>query len=244
MTWFDAVLLLIIAQAAFAGYRRGFFSIMAGVVGLVVGVAVALRYYQPAGEVLNREYNLVYYLQHLFLDKISWNHPAAQVSTESFPSKYLPSLVQEISVPEYFRQFLLQALNSPPSPGKTPETIGGVLSLGLSQVVFNILVFLGIVLLVMAAAGIMSALLEHFAGGGVLGWLNRLAGMILNTAMRVMVLVLLCALLVPVFSLAAGKFPDQGGLSTAISGSWLVPRFLEIFSFIWQTAVLSKGNGL
>lgn len=241
VTWIDVVLLFILAQAALAGYRQGFFSIMAGFVGLVAGIIAAVRYYRPVAEMLDDKFNAVFYLQHLFLSEVKWDHPTAGATTDSFPTAYLPSVIQELPLPEYFRQWLSQTIGAEPVAARAPETVGGILSLALSQTILNILVFLGIVLLVVIAARLAVGLVRLCTGERTLGFLDRVAGMTINTVLRGLVLSLLCALLVPVLSLVSGPSPSgDSGLLEAVRGSLVMPKLTSIFSYLWSMAT-SRG---
>ena len=241
MTWIDVVLLLILAQAALAGYRQGFFSIMASLVGLVAGVLAAVHYYRLVAEMLDHKFSAAYYLHYLFLSRIKWDHPAAGAAADSFPSAYLPGVIQELPLPEYFRQWLSQSLWAVPAAARDPDTVGGVLSLILSQTLLYILVFLGIVLFVVIATRLVVGLVRLYTGEGTLGCLDRAVGMTINTALRGLVLSLLCALLVPVLSLISGPSPPgESGLLAAVKGSLVMPKLTLIFSYLWGLAT-SRG---
>ncbi|NPV89188.1 MAG: CvpA family protein [Firmicutes bacterium] len=242
MTWIDIVLLVLLVHAALSGYRRGFLSILAGVLGLIVGVVTAYNYYQPVAEALNRDYHAAYYLQSIFLDKLSWSSTAAKVSTAVFPADYYPSVVQDLPVPDYFQQFLLQTLSAPAVTSKVPSTVGGLLSLALSHLLLKVLVFIGIALLVKVAASVAASLFSRLADGSLFDGMNRLIGLGLNLTTRVLVLALVCGLLVPVFTLTGqSAAAGEKSLSATVTGSWLVPRLEALFTVLWQTLLAGKG---
>ncbi|MDH7480152.1 MAG: hypothetical protein QHH02_09080, partial [Syntrophomonadaceae bacterium] len=128
-----------------------------------------------------------------------------------------------------------------PAAARDPDTVGGVLSLILSQTLLYILVFLGIVLLVVIATRLVVGLVRLYTGKGTLGCLDRAVGMTINTALRGLVLSLLCALLVPVLSLISGPSPPgESSLLAAVKGSLVMPKLTLIFSYLWGLAT-SRG---
>jgi membrane protein required for colicin V production len=53
LNWLDLIIALVVTIPAFFGFRRGFLRKFLGIVGIIVGFVLAVRFYEPVANLIN-----------------------------------------------------------------------------------------------------------------------------------------------------------------------------------------------
>ncbi|ACA60707.1 CvpA family protein [Candidatus Desulforudis audaxviator] len=216
MNWLDGGLVILLAFSAWRGFVRGFARSALGVVVFVLGLFVAYKYYRPAGEYLERQYDLGARLQEFVAGLVAGKEAPAAVPAEH-PVAELPQSLHGIA--GLVDQFLAGQLE-----GMGREVIAST----VAPSALDAVTFVGLFFVTVWLGGVILSRVPHLP---LLGPIDRAGGFCFGLARGFM-----CGLVVLV-ALKILSFPSAllgpGFLSDGLDGSQLAAAYFAFLHYIW-----------
>ena len=206
MNWLDWLLIIIISLSAWRGLKAGFIVGVARLLGLVLGLAAAFTGYKNLAVYLDRQWN--------------WGESISVFILEHFPQTLINGALDSIAPGNLTGSALgseqvLEDMVTNYSTIAAREMAGSVLEL-LSFIILALAVYILVNLMMRALSGA--------AAHTILGPLDRIGGLILGLARGGLVIIIVAALLNPMYSAGAVTGDVQNGfLSHAVTGSVVLP---------------------
>jgi len=231
MPWADIIIVLLIAIAAFIGYSAGFLGAMKGFIGSIAGLIAAWFVTPLAQAWLEGVWGLESFLARFLLERapdslkelVTSVGETAQSMQELRESLLTLPLPQEVVL--YFQRSLVRApAEATPSPDLMAEVLAREIAATILYAVLFILIWTLISFLV---RGFLKMLFVTKDGKTILGLFDGLLGMIVNTAIVVVLLVLFSGLIYPIILMSEA----DGSLA------WLHPYLLDSTLIRWMSVI-------
>ncbi len=220
LNWIDVVILLILLAGAWQGFCRGLILTSGRLLGFLGGIWLAGRYYLTAAQFLGVQLGL----DKLFagiLAPFTANIPAA-IPTELFGSGSSNGFPPSLWVPVSNAQ---------------AGIYGSGMAQSLALVIVEVIAFLLIMVLVSYLVMVLASFLSRAVHLLMLGCLDRLGGVGIGLATRVLELVVVIGLLTPVVLGLSMGIPERGGLLQSFSQAWHRSVLVSLFNGTWNTMV-------
>lgn len=189
----DITIGVIILYTMVQGYRHGFVHTFFQVAGWIVSIVLGFALYPKITEFLKDKTNFYDFVQGSIAGKI--------LGEASAPTgkliENLPSMLKE-------------AVNS------ATNTLAISVSDGLSNIIFNIIGFLAILIIIRFAFFLLTTLFSKKSNDGIIGGIDGLLGLLVGGIKGMVVVFILLALLVPITSLWGNPF-----LLDSLGGSYI-----------------------
>lgn len=218
MNWLDILILFIVGWYAWIGLKKGLVGGLAGLLGVLLGLAAAFNFYRPLADAVNLKWNLVSAIGKWI--PVSVFGPGGGAPGPA--SLTMPGAGSPVAAPKGVVYGL--------------QGLGESLSRLLASGILDILCFIAIFLFVSAAVVILGTLLGKITRLLFLGPVDRFGGFLLGAAKGMIMAAILVALLnavqLPAVFFSGGRNPNWIGL--AIQKSVIAPYFIKalvIFNF-------------
>lgn len=214
------------AWGALNGWRRGLFSIVVGLGGLLLAWYLAARYAPAAAQWLDANQGWVASTARYLAGRVPLPAALAAQPLSSVPPESLPSLTAALPFPGPVQRALAQAAHSALVRAEFLQlkTVGDLVYYSLAMVVWTAISFFVIMAVTTALANVLSWQVTRSLAGTPLSALNHLAGALLGGAESLVVLVIAAGLLVPVLHLLRWE-----GLQQFLNASQLLPYLEDLF---------------
>lgn len=220
MNLLDGIILLLLVVAACRGFRRGLIGSAGSFLGFLAGVWLAGRWYIPFAKILGENLGLKELFARIFM-------PFCAGIPVAGGSGGLPFAVGGSRMPGFPPSLWepIQALNS----GINGTTVARLLSDSLLKLLAFFLIFI----LAFWFLGVLARILTRVADLVLLGWVNRLGGLVLGILTGALLVVVAVGMLTPVvFGIALG-LPGADSLRVAILNNWHTSVLLPYCSNSW-----------
>jgi uncharacterized membrane protein required for colicin V production len=228
LNWIDVVILLILLAGAWQGFRLGLILTLGRLLGFLGGVWLAGRYYLTAARFLGVQLGLDKLLAGI-LSPLTANIPAAIPTIKLFGSRssngFPPSLWAPVSNAQ---------------AGIYGSGMAQSLALAIVKVIAFLLIMALVSYLVTVVASFLSGIVHHL----MLGGFDRLGGVGVGLATRVLELVVVIGLLTPVVLGLFMGIPERGSLLQSFSLAWHGSALIPLFNGAWSTVVAPAMKGL
>lgn len=236
MNWLDIILALFFLKAVISGYQKGFWHMIARFLSLGVALWMAYLYYQPLGVYLEQKFQLSSRLGGWMVNNlpvllaIQDERAPLILETDSL------SWIDNLPVPEFFQNSINSAvidmLHSSENLMRSP---GELICHALAGSAVNIIAFLILVIGVVLGLSVFESLLGKVFEKGVLGSINRMAGILFAFVWQSIIFILLFGLIHPILSLLDSlkgeiNWVTLAFLNNTLNNSKLIPIFTEIFN--------------
>ncbi len=221
LNWVDVIILLILLAGAWGGFRRGLILTAGGLLGFLGGIWLAGQYYHTAAQFLGVQLGL----DNLFariLAPFTANIPAATSTIQLFSTGLSKGFPASLWVPVSNAQ---------------AGIYGSTMAHSLALAIVNVIAFLLIMVLVSWLVMMVASFLSRAVHILMLGGLDRLGGVGLGLATRVLELAVVIGLLTPVVLGLSMGIPEQGGLLQSLSLGWHQSVLIPFFNGTWNTMV-------
>jgi len=169
LNYLDWFIVLILVVSAWKGYRKGAVSILSGIIGVLLGLAVAFAYSRPLAVWLEKQFNATTALALWISEHVPLPKPQAG-GQPPFPPWLLPGSWQDKlkeTDPLLWEQTLAE---------------------GLAGFVVNALAFIVLVLLALILFKLGGRLITAIVSGTILSSLNRVGGLATGMAINILFL--------------------------------------------------------
>ncbi|HWQ79165.1 MAG TPA: CvpA family protein [Anaerovoracaceae bacterium] len=208
--WVDAIIVSILVYGVIQGFRRGFVRTFLHAAGWILSVVLGFVWYPHVIGFLKE--NTGYYdtIRGKIAERIAEN--AAGVTDSALTG-----------IPEVIRDLLDNAINS------LTGAIADTLSVSLTNLIFNIIGFLTVVIAIKIIFMFITLLFSKEKRGGVIGGMDGFLGLFAGALKGILIVYILLALMVPVLSLSGSTFlTDQ--LDGSVLGSYLYDNNLILMA--------------
>jgi len=175
-TTLDYALLLIFVLAAFTGFKRGFLASLGAIFSTLAALLIAYQYQGLLAQYLEETYGLLTLISGVLIDKF-------------------PALTTMQEVQEQLNHMGQMAL--PDSLSSTGTIAAVPYSEHLANILLTVLSFLLLFISISMLLKLIFSLLNHLFNYGAFGFLNRLAGMLLETVKYAIIVAILLLVLNP-----------------------------------------------
>ncbi|MFZ5631957.1 MAG: CvpA family protein [Bacillota bacterium] len=209
MNWLDIVILIIVAWYAWIGLRSGLIGGLAGLLGVLIGLAAAFNFYRPLADTANLKWNLVSTIG-------KWIPVSAFGPRGSLPGS--GDLLHPLKGVSFYG---IQSLG---------ESVSRLLASGILDIICFIVIFL----VVSRVVVILGVLIGKVAKMFFLGPVDRAGGMLLGTAKGCIIagvaVALMAALQLPAALISGVDRPSW--ISLALQKSVIAPYFIKALAFL------------
>ena len=108
----DIVIIGLLLLGVVGGYSRGFFASLINLVGSLVGLIVAAKYYQDMVQWLNASFSLQAKLDQVFQDNLAIPLPIGQLKLGKIPVAELSNHLEKLNIPAQFKLQLFDYLQT------------------------------------------------------------------------------------------------------------------------------------
>ena len=226
MNYIDWVILAILLWGAWRGYSRGVLSVFTGVVGYLAGLAAALIYAKPLAFFLEKQFAVTT----TTANRLGGMPPQSvmTMSTQGMGSGEMTKAVEGLSMPAFLKEQLLQQL-----PATGAANFGQAISHGLAVLLIQAAASIILILLATVLVRLLSGLVTRGIRYTVMGWANRVLGLVAGLAINGVILAVALGVISPLLVLKSGL---QGGPLTGVAGvldrSVLAPYLMQVFGAI------------
>ncbi|WP_366923529.1 CvpA family protein [Metallumcola ferriviriculae] len=214
MNYIDWILLVFILLAGFRGYRRGLLYAITGLLGLVLGFAVAWSMTGTVADFVNTKYHLAGKISLWLVDK--------------FPGLALPAQTGDAGMVNSLYRSLLSILM-----GQTPDNpVAAVKFFG--EAICFVLVFITLLITINIVLRLLAYIVTAGINRTVFGSINRLGGLLVAFFTAGVGLGLLLTLVTPLFGVG-NYIPDGNqisGIGMRIQESVLAPKLMFLFQVV------------
>ncbi len=206
--WVDGIIVIIVVFAIIQGYRRGFVHTFIHTVGWILAVVLGFVWYPHVIGFLKEKTG--------FYDSIH-----GKIS-ERIAEKTANTAESALTgIPDVIRDLLDRAVDSATS------VIADSISISLTNLIFNILGFLTVVLAIKLFLMILTILFSKEKNSGLVGAMDGFLGLLAGAVKGIILIYILLALMVPITSLSEGAFLI-GQLDGSVLGSYLYDNNLVL----------------
>jgi len=185
--WVDAIIVSILLYAVVQGFRRGFVQTFLQTVGWILSVGLGFILYPHVLEFLKEKTGFYDSLRGKIAERIAENMGAAADSAMT-------------GIPEVIRDLLDNAVNA------MTGAIADTLSASLTNLIFNIIGFLAVVIAVKFILMLVTLLFSKEKRGGLIGAMDGFLGLFAGGLRGILMIYILLALMVPVSNLYGSSF--------------------------------------
>jgi uncharacterized membrane protein required for colicin V production len=221
LNWIDVIILLILLAGTWGGLRRGLILTAGGLLGFLGGIWLAGRYYVTAAQFLGVQLGLDKLFTRI-LAPFTANIPTAIPTIKLFSTGSSKGFPASLWVPVSNAQ-----------AGIYGSTMAQSLALAIVRLIAFLLIMILVIYLVMMVASFLSRAVHLL----MLGGLDRLGGVGLGLATRVLELAVVIGLLTPVVLGLSMGITEQGGLLQSLSQAWHQSVLIPFFNGTWNTVV-------
>lgn len=218
MNWLDLVLAVIIALSVWQGFRSGFIMSVARIMGILMGLAVALSFYRSAAGYVEQQWQWITKMSTLLYGMLPL--PASVLEQEALTPDIIWEMSQHLPLPEAWYGLF----SSVPPEQLQGSSYAELLVSLLATFLVEAFLFLLLFVLAYTASIMLGGMLARMFSFGPLSLLGRLGGAGLGLVKGFIIVLLLVALLVPFqFPVAFfGTHGEPGFLTTAAQNSIIV----------------------
>ena len=214
----DVIILLILLAGAWRGFRNGMIITSGRLLGFLGGIWLAGRYYITAAQFLGAQLGLDKLLTGIltpFTANISAAVPTIKTLGSGVSKGFPPSLWVPVSTAQ-------------------AGIYGSGMAQSLALAIVKVIAFLLIMVLVSYLVMIVASFLSQTVRFLMLGGLDRLGGVGLGLATRVLELAVVIGLLTPVVLGLSMGIPEQGGLLQSFFQAWHRSALVPFFNGTWN----------
>ncbi len=218
------------AWGALKGWRRGLFSIVVGLTGLLLSWYLAARFAPAATQWLDATMGWVASTAHYLAGRVPLPAALAAQPLSTVQPEAVPSLAATLPFPAALQRALAQAAHSALMRAEFLhlQTVGDLVYYSLAALVWTAISFFVIMAVITGLANGLAWQVTRSLEGTPLSALNHLAGALLGGAESLVVLVIMAGLLGPVLNLL--HWP---ALQQFLTASQLLP-YLEAWFHSWS----------
>jgi uncharacterized membrane protein required for colicin V production len=227
LNWIDVIILLLLLAGAWGGFRQGMILTLGRLLGFLGGVWLAGRYYLAAARFLGVQ---------LGLDKL-------------FAGILAPFTAHISAAVPTFKLFSTGSARGFPASLWVPVSnaqagiYGSTMAQSLALAIVKVIAFLLIMVLVSYLVMLVASFLSRAVHLLLLGGFDRLGGVGVGLATRVLELAVVIGLLTPVVLGLSMGIPEQGGLLQSFSQSWHSSTLIPLLNGTWNTMVAPALKG-
>lgn len=224
MNWLDLVLVLIVALSVWQGFRSGFIMSVARIMGILLGLVVALSFYRSAAGYVEQQWQWITKTSTLLYGMLPL--PVSVYEQEALTPDIIWEMSQQLPLPEAWYALFIRFPMDNLQGSSFAEALVFLLATFLMEALLFLLVFFLAYTVTMMLGGILAKMFSF----GPLSFLGRLGGAGLGLLKGALIVLLLVAFLVPFqFPVAFfGTHGEPGFLAAAAQNSSIVQKAWQI----------------
>lgn len=218
MNWLDLVLAMVLALFVWQGFRAGLIMSAARIMGILLGLAVAMSFYRSAVGYVEQQWQWLTKISTLLYGMLPL--PASVSEQGVLTPDIIWEMSQQLPLPEAWYGMLIRVPPEILQGSSFAEALVYLLATFLMEAILFLLLFFLVYTVTMILGGVLTRMFSF----GPLSLLGRLGGAGLGLLKGVLIVLLLVALLVPLqFPVAFfGTHGEPGFLAAAAQNSNIV----------------------
>ncbi|MDD2401943.1 MAG: CvpA family protein [Clostridia bacterium] len=237
----DLIIIVLLLLGAIFGYRKGFLNSVIGLLSSIVGLFVALKYNTYLTNWFDKSIHLSEIIGNFFKEHLSIPISASLQGVNILSVPDLSVYMDKAHLPENIKSQLSVYIQELGNGLVVPSELnmGDVLYMFLAGIVVKVIAII-IIWLVLAKLMVMiSHLITRISDGTILGFLNRLGGLVAETFIVALILVVIFGFINPIFYVAGMTEPSFfAAMTNTIGEASLVPYFVSVFAFLSNKLVM------
>lgn len=237
MNVIDFIIIIFLLLGVFNGYTKGLIVSLAGLVGNVIGLICAAKYYKDLGTWANTEFSLAIKIQHFLQDNLVLPQAVFQFNLDKTPLPDLIKNLDNISVPDTLKENLaiyikeLQIGMNNISGIKLGEIVHQYLASALVSIIAFVVIWLIIANCIMLVAAVYRGLTKRT----ILGSLDRLGGAVMGGLVSALIITILIGLISPLLTVSELAKPSLfSAIIKNMGAAKTVPYFTKTFMFLTE----------
>ena len=234
MSVFDVLAGIILFLGTYKGFRSGLIKSLGGILGWIGSIVVALSFYQPLADYLDKQFGTVSTFGEFIVRFIPL--PSFSFEADNINMAIVNAGVQEMALPDFLKRGLSENIDRMLVNGPLFDvSLSELIAYGLAVMILNGISFLMLFL----AAGIIIKigvdLLSRIFAVSPLGPINKLAGAALGFAMNLAIITVIVGLISPVIILSATQnVTIAEAIYFSLAFTYLLELFLLISDYIFE----------
>lgn len=237
MNFIDFIIIIFLLLGVYNGYTKGLAVSLAGLLGNVIGLICASKFYRDLGLWVNTEYSLSTKIQEFLQENLVLPQAVFQFNLDKTP---LPDLIRQldnVSLPETLRDNLTIYIKELQMSMNSISGIklGEIVHQYLASALVSIMAFVLIWLLTANVIMLIASIYRSFTKSTIIGSLDRLGGALMGGFVSALIITILIGLISPLLTVSELAKPSLFSAVVKTMGSAkTVPYFINAFKFITE----------